>query len=201
MGWSRFSPKIASRYKSGQGQLEFGCRCRLDLISHIHSLDSGMQKTPQPRIDNMFKVTGKTIKGCSAALECLNCHIGPVDLVLILNIFQQTAYYFQQITQSSLNSDWFTAGIGDYQVLLNEDGSAIKSMLVLNLVAQASSLLDAISAHAQGLCLSSSSPDTGSMSRSPACSNQLNLEYVKQVMSRFKKLFRLIIDVSTMRTA
>lgn len=175
-----------------------GCRCRFDLISHVHSLEDVMQERPKQRIDNMFRVTGDVIGSCRSAITCANCHISPVDLVFILSVFQQTAYCFQQISHLGLNNDDFIVGIGDYRVLLNDDATTIKSMLVLNLVAQAKSLLDALDTQAQSLFLFPSSPDTKSMGRSPACLNQLNLEYVKQVTTNFQKLFKIIVNVFTM---
>lgn len=182
------------------GHVHNGCQCRYNLMGHIPSLESVMQEISKPRIDKMFKITGEVISSCRSAIACTNCHIGPVDLVCILTVFQQTAYCLQQISQSGLNGDDFRVGVGDYQVLLNDDAN-IKSILVLNLVAQANLFLDAVTVHAQNLFLSPSSPDTRVMGRSPACLNQLNLDYLQQVTSNFKKLFRLITDVFEMKKA
>ena len=81
--------------------------------------------------------------------------------------------------------------MGDYEVQLNDD-PAFKGILVLNLVKQANSMLDALSTRGHDIFLSQNPTKRKVMNLSPACLNQLNLGYVQEVITKFRKLFRLM---------
>ncbi|KAF2995415.1 hypothetical protein E8E14_000739 [Neopestalotiopsis sp. 37M] len=170
------------------------CHCRVGLLSHIPELEAVMEEKSEPRVDEMFKVTSDVIRSCCSAVSCTKCYLGPVDLVCVLTVFQQTSYCFQQISQSGLGGGETKVGIGNYEILLNND-AGIKRLLVLNLVEQASVLLDALASHAESLFLAEDPPSRKELSRSPACLNQLNLDYVQEVTTRFRKLFEIIVNV------
>ncbi|KAH8204651.1 hypothetical protein TruAng_001126 [Truncatella angustata] len=169
----------------------FDCRARL--MMQIPSLEDIMRQLPKPRLDQMMKITGEIIKGCNSAVSCSHCRIGPVDLVCILTAFQQTASCFNRITKSGLD-DNIQIGIGEYQIQLNDD-PGLKCALVMNLVRQANTLLDALDNLGENMSLAENSTGRGAVSRSPACLNQLNLQYVQEVVFNFRKLFRLMSNV------
>lgn len=152
-----------------------------------------MQEKPTPRLDTMLKVTEDVIVSCQTTTNCKRCKIGPVDLVCIVTVFQQTATCFDHIAKSSLDGN-MKVGVGAYEVSLIDD-ITFKRMLVVNLVKQASSLLDSLNALGQNLFLSQRGQTQGLMNRSPACLNQLNLNYVREVTGNFKTFFRLITNV------
>lgn len=170
------------------------CDCRSDIVKHVHRLDCiTSSHDERSRVDNMFQVTGQVIAGCYSAINCTCCYISPVDLVQILSVFQQTAYCLKQISQSGLShgDEAFTIGVGDYQVCL-KDAVAVQNILVLDLVTQAERLLDAAASKAVELSQIPLRAEHRAMRRSPICLDQLNLDYVKQVTTKFKQLFQLI---------
>jgi len=158
---------------------------------HIPDLEAAIQELPKPQLDKMFKVTGDVIKSCQESTSC-GCYIGPVDLVCIMTVFEQTAFCFDFIAKSGFNGT-VNVGIGSYSVSLTDDAS-LKRMLVLDLVNQANELLDSINALAQKMFVAQNELRTKYMGRSPACLNQLNLNYVQEATASFKKLFRLITN-------
>lgn len=161
------------------------------MMSHIPRLECAIQQTPKPQLDKIFKVTGDVIRSCLESTRC-GCYVGPVDLVCIMTVFEQTAACFDYIAKSGFDGT-VKVGIGDYCVSLTDDAS-LKRMLVLDLVTQANELLDSISARAQDMFVAQNEPGVKRMGRSPACLNQLNLDYVREATASFKKLFRLITD-------
>ncbi|THC91342.1 hypothetical protein EYZ11_009207 [Aspergillus tanneri] len=167
------------------------CQCRANMMLHVPKLECAIQEKPKPQLDKMFKVTGDVIRSCQESTRC-GCYVGPVDLVCIMTVFEQTAACFDYIAKSGFDGT-VKVGIGNYCVSLTDDAS-LKRMLVLDLVKQANELLDSISALAQNMFVAQSEPGVKTMNRSPACLNQLNLDYVREAIASFKKLFRLITD-------
>lgn len=151
-----------------------------------------MQEKPKPRLDQVLKVTEDVIRSCQAIISCSQCKIGPVDLVSILTVFQQTASCFNHNANSSVDGT-IKLDVGAYKVSLMND-ILFKRMLVDNLVRQANALLDSLTSFGQSLFLS---PQTQTrMDRSPACLNQLNLSCLREVVMSFKGFFVLITDAS-----
>lgn len=109
-----------------------------------------------------------------------------------MTVFEQTAFCFDFIAKSGFDGT-VNVGIGNYSVSLTDDAS-LKRMLVLDLVNQANEFLDSVNALAQKMFVEQNERRTKFMGRSPACLNQLNLDYVKEATASFKKLFRLIAD-------
>lgn len=168
-----------------------GCRCRESLMHHAPILESAIQEKPRPQLDRMFKVTGDVIKTCENATRC-GCHTRPVDLVCIVTVFQQTAACFDYIAKSGLDGT-VKVGIGNY-CITRTDNASFKRMLVLDLVTQADEVLDSLSALASNLDSALKEPGVKVINRSPACLNQLNLHYIREVVASFKKLFRVITE-------
>lgn len=94
------------------------------------------------------------------------------------------------IVKSGLDGN-VKVSLGDYEVQLNDD-PAFKRMLVLNLVKQANSMLDALSSRGHDIFLSENPTKRKVANMSPSCLNQLNLGYVQEVITKFRKLFRLM---------
>ncbi|KAB8224868.1 hypothetical protein BDV33DRAFT_187854 [Aspergillus novoparasiticus] len=167
------------------------CQCRANLMHHVPKIECAIQEKPKPQLDKMFKVTGDVIRSCQESTRC-GCYVGPVDLVCIMSVFEQTAVCFDYIAKSGFDGT-VKVGIGNYCVSLNDDAS-LKRMLVLDLVRQADALLDSVSVLAQNMFVSLNEPRAKTLNRSPACLNQLNLDYVREATASFKKLFRLITE-------
>ncbi|EIT81835.1 hypothetical protein AO1008_08037 [Aspergillus oryzae 100-8] len=167
------------------------CQCRANMMHHVPKIECAIQEKPKPQLDKMFKVTGDVIRSCQESTRC-GCYVGPVDLVCIMSVFEQTAVCFDYIAKSGFDGT-VKVGIGNYCVSLNDDAS-LKRMLVLDLVRQADTLLDSVSVLAQNMFVSLNEPSAKSLNRSPACLNQLNLDYVREATASFKKLFRLITE-------
>lgn len=156
----------------------------------VPKLEHAIQEKPKPQLDKMFKITGEVIRSCQESTRC-GCYMGPVDLVCIMTVFEQTAACFDYIAKSGFD-ETVKVGIGNYCVSL--DDASLKRMLVLDLVKQANKLLDSVSALAQNMFAAQNEPGAKAIGRSPACLNQLNLDYVREAIASFKKLFRLITD-------
>jgi hypothetical protein len=169
------------------------CQCRSLLISHIPELECNIQERPSPRLDRMLKVTEDVIGSCQAAVSCSQCQLGPVDLVFIVTIFQQTAACFNHIIKSGLDGA-MKVGLGDYEVSLI-DGGIFKRMLVVNLVKQANKLLDTLGTLSQNFLTSQEVTYRKVMNRSPACLTLANLSYVREVIANFKKFFDSVMEM------
>lgn len=177
--------------ESSRQHPSYNCKCRANMMAHIPDLEAAIQQLPKPQLDKMFKVTGDVIRSCQESTRC-NCYNGPVDLVCIMTVFEQTAVCFDYIVKSGFEGT-MKVGIGNYCVSLTNDTS-LKRTLVLDLVNQANELLDSVNTLAQNMFAAQSEPGVKRMGRSPACLNQLNLNYVREATASFKKLFRLITD-------
>ena len=151
-----------------------------------------MQEKPTPRLDEVLKVTEDVIQSCQAIVTCIQCKIAPVDIVSILSVFQQTAWCFNHIVNSSVDGT-IKLNMGGYKVNLMGD-ILFKRLLIVNLVTQANAMLDSLTRLGQGQVLS---PQTQTrIHRSPGCLNQLNMSYLQEVVNSFKGFFRLITDAS-----
>ena len=84
--------------------------------------------------------------------------------------------------------------IGDYGLHLNDD-PAFKGMLVLNLVKEANLLLDNLSTRAHDMFSLRDPAKHKVTALSPVCLNQLNLDYLEQVVAKFRKSFRLMASI------
>ena len=160
-------------------------------MQSIPDLDGAIHEKPKPQVDKMFKVTSEVIRSCLEATRC-GCAVTPVDLVCIMSVFEQTAVCFDFIAKSGVY-ETIQVGIGNYSVSVADDAS-LKRMLVLNLTKQADEFLDTVSATAHEMFLAQHGKRLRTTGRSPACLNQLNLDYVREATASFKKLFRLITD-------
>ncbi|KAE8367278.1 hypothetical protein BDV27DRAFT_76110 [Aspergillus caelatus] len=181
-------PTATSAHSQPQSR---NCHCRANMMHHIPKIECAIQEKPKPQLDKMFKVAGDVIRSCQESTRC-GCYVGPVDLVCIMSVFEQTAVCFDYIAKSGSDGT-VKVGIGNYCVSLTDDAS-LKRMLVLDLVRQADALLDSVSVLAQNIFVSLNEPSAKTMNRSPACLNQLNLDYVREATASFKKLFRLITE-------
>ncbi|KAJ5570044.1 uncharacterized protein N7459_009474 [Penicillium hispanicum] len=161
------------------------------MMLQVPKIECAIQEKPKPQLDRMFKVTGDVVRSCLESTRC-GCYTGPVDLVCIMTVFEQTAVCFDFIAKSGFDGT-VKVGIGDYCVSLTDDVS-LKCMLVSDLVKQANELLDSLNELAQNMSASRKDPGFKAMSRSPACLNQLNLNYLREATASFKKLFCLITD-------
>jgi hypothetical protein len=159
------------------------------MMLQFPKLESAIQ---EKQLDTMFKVTGDVIRSCQESTNC-GCHVNPVDIVCIMTVFEQTAACFDYIAKSGFDGT-VKVGIGAYCISLTDDAS-LKRMLVLDLIKQANMLLDSLCALAEDMFMSRSKSGVKVMNRSPACLNQLNLDYVREVAASFKKLFRLMAGV------
>ncbi|KAJ5114398.1 hypothetical protein NUU61_000157 [Penicillium alfredii] len=167
------------------------CPCRANIMLHVPKIESAIQEKPKPRLDDMFKVTGDVIRSCLESTRC-GCRLGPVDLVCIMTVFEQTAVCFDYIAKSGFDGT-VKVGIGNYCVSLKDDAS-LKRTLVLDLVSQANVFLDSLSALAQKMIALQNEPGVKCMGRSPACLTQLNFNYLREATASFKRLFRLMTE-------
>lgn len=192
-------PNLSTLAQPNKAYLEFPshspwmtCPCRVNLISHVPRLESVMQEKPTPRLDEVLKVTEDVIQSCQALVTCTQCKIAPVDIASILSVFQQTASCFNYIVNSSVDGT-IKLDMGGYKVNVMCD-ILFKRLLIVNLVRQANAMLDSLTSLGQGQFLS---PQTQTrIHRSPACLNQLNMSYLREVNNSFKGFFRLITDAS-----
>lgn len=136
----------------------------------------------------MFRVANEIVTQCSTAADCLNCHLGTVDVVCILTTFQQMAFCFNKMVK-------YGAHIKSYQAYAKESDEYLEAALLLDLVKRASHLLDSLDGQAKSLQIAKDTMSRRITGRSPACLNQLNLSYSHEVIVGFRKLFQLIVRV------
>ncbi|PWY93285.1 hypothetical protein BO94DRAFT_622425 [Aspergillus sclerotioniger CBS 115572] len=152
------------------------CQCRVNMMLQVSRLECAIREMAILQLDKMVKATGDVIRSCQQSTRC-GCYVGPVDLVCIMSVFEQTASCFDYIAKSGF------------------DGNG--KMLVLDLIRQSNTLMDSVDALAQKMMAPSRQKDPGikAMDRSPVCLNQLNLTYVREAIATFKELFGFITKV------
>lgn len=97
------------------------------------------------------------------------------------------------ILKSGIDSN-IKVSIGDYEMHLNDD-SAFKGILVLNLVKEANLMLDNLSSRSHDMFSSRDPAKHKVTALSPVCLNQINLDYLDQVVAKFRKSFRLMASI------
>ncbi|KAH8673795.1 hypothetical protein BX600DRAFT_215728 [Xylariales sp. PMI_506] len=167
------------------------CGCRAVLISHIPQIESALRDRPKPSIEKLLRITGDVLASCEEAARCRSCPVSSVDLVSIITVFQQTACCFNHIARFVLNND--TPKSVSSEVKLPFDGDYTDQRIqLMDLVDKANVLLGTLGNTAQKLFSLQSAMSQNTPNRSPACLNQLNYDYLQQVIRNFQKYFQLL---------
>jgi hypothetical protein len=154
------------------------CRARLALLSpKIH------RAAQEKRLDEVFKVTGDIIKNAKSILDCTNCQVSWPDLICILSVFQQTNICWEHITKMDFFGS-IKVSVGMYEVPL-ADNAELRRMLIVDLIKQATFLLESL--HSLGQNLSLLQQEHGRLT-------QINLSYLQAVVENFKSVFQSVLS-------
>ncbi|KAF2704735.1 hypothetical protein K504DRAFT_506705 [Pleomassaria siparia CBS 279.74] len=121
------------------------CQCRETLAAFVPQINTAMQ---EHQLDQVVKVTQRVVDNCQEVVDCTHCQIGCTDLICTTAVLQQTDVCFEYMAKAELESP-MTVNFGGRDMSINNP--RLRAMLVTNLIQQASSVLDAISAKAQSM--------------------------------------------------
>ena len=172
-------PSTSSLLGSNQLFSSPRCWCRDNLAVLLPSVNSAMQ---EKQLDEVFRVTGKIVQSFQDIVECMGCKITCTDLICIMAVFQKTDTCFEYIVKADLDSA-IKMSFGGHEVPINDP--KLRAMLVLSLVYQATSVLDAISTKGQNMIQTMCSP-------SPLA--KANIGYLETVIKDFRNVLRRVAD-------
>jgi hypothetical protein len=155
------------------------CQCRENLAALVPRLANAMNER---RLDEVFKSTGDVLRGCRDVVECSACSISCTDLICTMSVFQHTDTCFRYIAKPDLDGA-ITMSFGGYDVPVND--SKLRAMLVMNLIQEATTVLDAISTKGQTMLRNLCPP--GPLA-------QANIGYLDTVIRDFRAVLRLVAD-------
>ncbi|KAI1462851.1 hypothetical protein F4805DRAFT_472067 [Annulohypoxylon moriforme] len=135
------------------------------------------------RFDELLKVTGDAIKSCQTMIDCGHCQLSSPDLICAITIFQETSVCFKQITKPD-SSSVVKLIVGGYEVSVT-DRDKLRSVLIMDLVKQANSLLDSMSNIGENMFLNRPSPDRLA---------QVHFNYLRELTQDFRDTLRFVTD-------
>jgi hypothetical protein len=119
---------------------------------------------------------------CQDIVSCTACQLTCTDLICIMAVFQQTDSCFDYISKAELDGSVKLA-FGGHEIAVDDPN--LRAMLVMNLVQQATMVLDAISAKGKAMLKALGSPSL--LARA-------NIGYLETVIGEFRKLLRSVAD-------
>jgi hypothetical protein len=164
------------------GSAAGGCPCRANLMLAIPKVKRAVRER---RTDEVFKVTRDVMRTFQELIDCARCRISCTDLICIMALFQHTEPAFEHIAKVDL-AGGIRVSIGAYQVQV-ADGANLRRMLVMDLVRQASSLLDSLSS--MRLKISAAPPEQ------PCRLGKINLNYLSVVIDGFRSVLRSVEEL------
>ncbi|KAF7554603.1 hypothetical protein G7Z17_g2760 [Cylindrodendrum hubeiense] len=153
------------------------CQCLESLAVLAPRVSNAMQ---EEQLDGVYKVTEEVIKGCQDILDCTGCQISCTDLICMVAVFQKTDTCFEYIGKADLDSA-IKLSLGGHELPINDP--KLRAMLVMNLIQQATMVLDAISIRGQTmlrtLCI-------------PSPQAQANIAYLETVITEIKDVLQKV---------
>jgi len=122
------------------------------------------------------------LRGCRDVVECTACRISCTDLICTMSVFQHTDTCFKYIANADVDGA-ITMSFGGCEVPVNDP--KLRAMLVMNLIQEATTVLDAISTKGQTMLRSLCPP--GPLA-------QANIGYLDTVIHDFRAVLRLVAD-------
>lgn len=138
----------------------------------------------EKQLDQVVKVTQMVMDSCQDIVDCTGCQIGCTDLICVMAVIQQTDTCFEYIAKADLDNA-ITVNFGGHDISINDP--KLRAMLVINLIQQATMVLDAISAKGQSM-LWALCPLTALA--------QANIGYLGTVIRDFRSVLRRITDTA-----
>jgi hypothetical protein len=151
------------------------CQCKDSLAIMIPKVSKAMH---EKQLDAVFKGTQHVVDGFQNIVDCTHCKITCTDLICTMAMFQQTDAFFEYIAKSDADST-MKMSFGGYEVPINDP--KLRAVLVLSLIHQAMSVLDAISSKGremlQALC-------------TPSPLAQANIGHIDKAVGDFKSVLQ-----------
>ena len=138
----------------------------------------------EKHLDEVLKVTSDVLNRCQDIVDCTGCRITCTDLICMMAVFQQTDMCFEYISKAELDSS-IKLNFGGHEISIHDPN--LRAMLVMDLVQQATMVLDAISTKGQSMLKALGSPSL--LARA-------NIGYLETVIGDFRKLLRTVADLA-----
>ncbi|KAF2877955.1 hypothetical protein BDV95DRAFT_588954 [Massariosphaeria phaeospora] len=155
------------------------CRCRDSLGVLLPEINTAIQGN---HLDEVFKVTLKVVNGSQAIVDCTECQITCTDLICLMAVFQRTDPCFEYIATAEQDTG-LTMSFGGYEVPINDP--KLRAVLVIALLHEAETVLDAISAKGQYMLRTMCRPTV--MARA-------NISYLDIAVTEFKEVLGKVAD-------
>lgn len=168
--------------QQGQVLTLASCQCRDDLTRLVPRVKNAVQ---EGQLNEVFKITREVMKRCRTIIACATCNIGCTDLICLTAVFQQTGDCFQYIANPNLPSA-LNVNFGGLEVPI--DDPRLRAMLVLNLVDDARTLLDAISNRGQSMLRALVTPTLFATT---------NIAHLESVIAEFRGLLDKVAEDAT----
>lgn len=133
-----------------------------------------------PRLDEVFKVTGELTKRCQDVVDCKTTQASCTDLLLVVTALQEIHPCFDYIAKCDLDSA-VKVSFGGYEVSLSD--ANLRAMIVMDLVQRTNTLLTSISSKGQSMINQLSEP---------SCLAAANIAYLEAMISHFKTILRCV---------
>jgi hypothetical protein len=157
------------------------CVCREKLTMLVPQVNRAMQAK---QFDEVFEGTQQVVDSFQSTVECTDCNITCIELICIMSMFQQTDAYFDYIARADLGTS-MNMNFGGSQVPINDP--KLRAILVISLIYQATSVLDAIELKGQNMIKALCSPSA--LART-------NMAYLDSAIRDFRTALGTIADTA-----
>jgi hypothetical protein len=158
------------------------CGCRDKLAKSIERLNDAMLNN---KMDDIFHVTSEFMRSCQGIIDCNLCTIGCTDLVCLITLFQQTEVCFHYIAAGDPKQQLIKLQFGDTFVAVSDP--RMRLMAVMNLVQQATNVVNAIGNRGKNMLDALSNPSQLALT---------NIGYLNTTISDIKGVLDQVVAVA-----
>jgi hypothetical protein len=158
------------------------CQCRDNLAILLPKVQNAIQ---EKQLDKVHRITRQVMQSCQNIIDCTGCQIGCNDLICIIAILQKTDVCFEYLAKADLHSA-IRMSFGGTEVPINDP--KLRAMLVMNLIQQATMVLDSLSIKGQDMLRALGTPHTLA---------QINIEYLETAIEDFRVVLRKAAELAS----
>jgi hypothetical protein len=156
------------------------CQCRAYLATMLPKVHKAMQEKQSGAV---FRGTQQVVDGSQSLVDCTHCKMACTDLICIMAMFQQTAIFFEYIATSNANGA-INMSFGGSEIPIHDP--KLRAVLVLSLIHQAISVLDALSSKGRQMLDALCTPSPMALA---------NVGHIDKAAEESRSVLRRIADV------
>lgn len=159
------------------------CRCRQKLATLAAKAQNATQAKNPDEVHNMIR---QVLQSCHDVIECTNCEIGCNDLICMIAVIQKTDVCFDFLATTGSDPDTtIQMDFGGTEVPIKDP--KLKAMLVMNLIQQATMVLDALSNKGQDMLQALGTPHDLALN---------NIRYLETAIGEFRDVLRKAAEIA-----